>query len=104
MSTAETDPVTGGGTVRTDNPRPPAADVTPLPKRGGFHPLYKTYLGGAKLNDEYKSIVTIGTGTGIYRFSTQRRHKKTIGSIERSLQDARDSITSVKFNRKTRTI
>ena len=89
-----------GTTTASTNPRPPVADVSPTPKRGGFHPLYKTYLGGAKLNNEYVSVVSIGTGNGIYRFSTQRRHEKTIGSIERSLQDARDSITSVKFNGK----
>ena len=33
-----------------------------------------------------------------YRFSTQRRHEKTIASIEQKLRDARDSATNIKFN------
>ena len=77
----------------SDNPA--AADS---PKRGGTHPIYGRFLGGAKLTNEYKSDVPDGRGNGLYRFSTQRRHEKTIGNIERALQEARDSPTAIKFN------
>lgn len=43
-------------------------------------------------------LVLVQERNGIYRFSTQRRHEKTIGCIEKSL--ARDSTTSIKFNGK----
>ena len=72
--------------------------ITP-PKRGGVHPIYGNYLGGAKLDDEYKCVTKSG-GSGVYRFSTQRRHEKTMSGIEKTLRDARDSPTSIKFNGK----
>ena len=73
---------------------PPAPPPKP-PKRGGIHSQYGKYIGGAKLNDNYE----MSTGdNSLYRFATQRRHEKTITAIERSLREARDSITAIKFN------
>ena len=100
VSTPPRGPVTDVPPVAALASRPAVTDVPPSPKRGGVHPLYSTYLGGAKLDDEYKSVISIGRGNGVYRFSTQRRHEKTIGNIEKTLQDARDSVTSLKFHGK----
>ena len=77
-------------------PPEPAATMSPAPKRGGIHPQLGRFIGGARLNDSYQMIS--GSGAGLYRFSTQRRHEKTIGFIEQTLRDARDSITGLKFN------
>ena len=68
-------------------------DKPVAPKRGGLHPTYGRFIGGSKLNDKYEM-----DAEDLYRFSTQRRHEKTITSIERSLRDSRDTITSIKFN------
>lgn len=76
-----------------------AVDIT-IPKRGGKHASYGTFLGGSQLDDDYKCIVATGRGSSLYRFSTQRRHEKTIGNIERALQESRDSPSSIKFNGK----
>ena len=65
------------------------------PKPGGIHPIYGMFIGGSALNDAYE----VSTGdNSLYRFSTQRRHEKTITSIERVLREARDSTTGIKFN------
>lgn len=68
----------------------------PIPKRGGVHSTYGTYLGGAKLDDNYQCVVP--KGASLFRFSTQRRHEKTLAKIEENLRVARDSITTIKFN------
>jgi hypothetical protein len=65
-----------------------------VPKRGGTHPTYGTFIGGAKLHDTYHSVITRGT----IRFSTHRRHEKTLAKIEDNLRAARDSATTIKFN------
>jgi hypothetical protein len=36
--------------------------------------------------------------TGCYRFLTQRRDEKSVGKVERGLTDARDKMTTLKFN------
>ena len=74
---------------------PPAPPPPIPPKRGGIHPTYGKFIGGSKLNDAYQ---TVGVSDNLYRFSTQRRHEKTITSIEQKLRDSRDSITTIKFN------
>ena len=75
----------------------PAATVYSItPRRGGIHPIYGTYLGGAKLNDTYHSVIS--KGTSLFRFSTQHRHEKTLAKIEDNLRMARDSIITIKFN------
>jgi hypothetical protein len=66
------------------------------PKRGGLHPTYGKFIGGAKLTDQYM-LVPLTSGS-YFRFFTQRRHEKTIGTIERDLREARDSTKSIKFN------
>ena len=64
------------------------------PQRGGIHTTYGIFIGGAQLDDTYHLL----PNRSAYRFSTQRRHEKTIASIEQKLRDARDSVTTVKFN------
>ena len=82
------------GTDASTMTAPPPPPPKP-PKRGGIHSQYGEYIGGAKLNDNYE----MSTGdNSLYRFATQRRHEKTITAIERSLREARDSITAIKFN------
>jgi hypothetical protein len=81
------------------------ADIVPLappvipppvpPKRGGIHPTYGKFIGGAKLNDAYEIV---SEENSLYRFSTQRRHEKTIMSIERALRESRDTTSAIKFN------
>jgi hypothetical protein len=72
------------------------ASTTPTePKRGGIHPLYKLYLGGTPLNDEYRPIES-----NSYLYVTQRRNIKTIASIEHDLTSARHSTTTIKFDGK----
>ena len=84
-----------GGTEASTMTTPPPPPLPKPPKRGGFHPIYGKYIGGAKLNYKYEMV----TGdNSLYRFATQRRHEKTITAIERSLREARDSITAIKFN------
>ena len=74
---------------------PSASQTTPVaPKRGGIHSTYGIYIGGSNLDDNYKLLPS----RSLYRFSTQRCHEKTIASIEQKLRDARESVTSVKFN------
>ena len=80
--------------AETTTPPQKMAETTP-PKRGGIHSIYGKFIGGSKLDDEYKLIE--GTSS-LYRFSTQRRHEKTITSIERALREARDTTTAIKFN------
>ena len=76
------------------NPNVIAAAVPP--RRGGIHPTYGKFIGGAKLNNEYK--FDEGSGS-FFRFFTQRRHEKTIATIlERDLRDSSDSSKSLKFN------
>ena len=65
----------------------------PAPKRGGVHPVYGLFIGGTDLDNAYKA-------EGKYSYSTQRRNAKGIASIEQNLMNARDSITSQKFNGK----
>ena len=65
------------------------------PKRGGIHPTYGKFIGGARLNDAYEIVEG---DNSLYRFFTQRRHEKTITSIERALRESRDTTTAVKFN------
>ena len=64
------------------------------PQRGGIHTTYGIFIGGAQLDDTYHLL----PNRSAYRFSTQRCHEKTIASIEQKLRDARDSVTTVKFN------
>ena len=73
---------------------PPPPPPIP-PKRGGIHPTYGKFIGGSKLNNSYEAV---GASNSLYRFSTQRRHEKTISSIERALRESRDSTTTIKFN------
>jgi hypothetical protein len=73
---------------------PPTAPVPP--KRGGLHPKFGRFIGGAKLNDLYE---TIGRGgASLYRFATQRRHAKTVASIEKTLRETRNATNGNKFN------
>jgi hypothetical protein len=73
-----------------------AMAIALVPKRGGTHPTYGTFIGGAKLDDTYHSVIT--RGTSLFHFSTQRRHKKTLAKIEDNLRAARNSVTTIKFN------
>ena len=72
---------------------PPAPPSIVLPKRGGIHSMYGVYIGGSPLGDDYLPTKTLS-----YHFSSQRRHVKTIGTIESNLIKARDSTTTLKFN------
>ena len=73
---------------------PPPAPVPP--KRGGLHPEFGRFIGGAKLNDSYE---TVGRGgASLYRFATQRRHAKTVASIEKTLRETRNATNGIKFN------
>ena len=76
------------------DPPPPPPPIPP--KRGGIHPQFGRFIGGSKLNDAYETVG--GSGISLFRFSTQRRHEKTLASIEKTLRDARDSTTGIKFN------
>jgi hypothetical protein len=64
------------------------------PKRGGIHPTYGKFIGGGGLNDAYEMS---DSEFSLYRFSTQRRHEKTITSIESKLRDKCDDQTGIKF-------
>jgi hypothetical protein len=66
------------------------------PKRGGVHSLYGVFIGGAKLDDNYRSVIF--KGASLYQTSTQCRNAKTLPKIEENLLSARDSITTIKFN------
>ena len=63
------------------------------PKRGGIHPIYGVFVGGAAVDDNYKL-----KGKRLYKSSTQRRNPKSIGHIEGDLRTARDSTTVCKFH------
>lgn len=63
------------------------------PRRGGQHPTYGVFIGGAELDNRYKLI-----GTRHYKFTSQRRGAKVINSIEQALLSAIDSQTSSKVN------
>ena len=72
-----------------------ASTVVVPPKRGGIHPVYGLYIGGSALDDSYKAV-----DSSSYSYASQRRHVKTISSIERDLVTARDSTTTLKFDGK----
>jgi hypothetical protein len=72
---------------------PPAPPPIVPPKRGGIHHMYGVYIGGSPLGDDYLPTKTLS-----YHFSSQRRHVKTIGTIESNLIKARDSTNTFKFN------
>ena len=55
--------------------------------------MYGVYIGGSPLNDDYLPKKTLS-----YHFSSQRRHLKTIATIEGNLVKTRDSTTTLKFN------
>jgi hypothetical protein len=83
----------GGG-----SPQPFAAgggSPQPIPAKrgGGVNYMYGVYIGGCPLGDDY-----LPTKALLYHFSSQRRHVKTIGTIESNLIIARDSTTTLKFN------
>ena len=84
------------GTTGTPAGAPPTgAHATPTPpKRGGIHKTFGIYVGGGPLNDKYELEDPITA----YRFSSQRRHPKTISYLESDLKQARDSTTTIKFN------
>jgi hypothetical protein len=65
------------------------------PKHGGINYMYGVYIGGSPLGDD-----SLPTKTLSYHFSSQRRHVKTIGTIESNLIKARDCTTTLKFNGK----
>ena len=90
---------------RQDVPPPVAASNAPIPisrptppKRGGIHSSYGVFIGGAKLGEDYKCVAP--PGASLYRFSSQRRNEKSISKIEENLRQARDSVTSIKFDGK----
>ena len=72
---------------------PPAPPPIVPPLRGGIHNMYGVYIGGSPLGDDYLPTKTLS-----YHFSSQRRHVKTIGTIESNLIKARDSTNTFKFN------
>ena len=83
---------------KTPSPKNPSSTMTTSPElqvpiRGGSHHIYGIFLGGSPLDSNYKL-----TNHRLYKFSTQRRHVKSISSIERALFDARDNTTCIKFN------
>lgn len=65
------------------------------PKRGGIHRAYGVYLGGCALNDEYQL-----TKARSFKYTTQLQNSKALASIEKTLMNARNDVTSVKFNSK----
>ena len=78
------------------NPPPPVAPTVVAstgPRRGGIHPTYGIYIGGSPLADDYTQVDPRTS----FKFQTQRRDVKTAPSVERSLNEARDSTTVVKF-------
>ena len=67
----------------------------PPPKRGGIHTTFGKFIGGSGRNDAYE---VSSEDFSLYRFSTQRRHEKTITSIESTLNEKCESSTGIKFN------
>jgi hypothetical protein len=65
----------------------------PTPKRGGIHPMYGLYIGGASLNQAYEGI-------GKFLYATQHCNEKGLAYIQQNLVTARDSPTSLKFDGK----
>ena len=65
----------------------------PPPRRGAEKPTYRVFIGGSKLNDEYKLV-----GTRHYKYTSKRRSAKVINSIEQALLKAIDSNEISKFN------
>lgn len=79
-------------TTRTSPPPPATMAIKPV--RGDIHHLYGTFLGGSPLNDKYEL-----TSKQLFKFSTQCRSIKSLRSIERSLFDACNNTSCIKFNR-----
>ena len=65
------------------------------PKRGGTHPIFVTYLGGAPLDSGY-CLISADT----YSSTSQLRSIKGLQMAETQLHSHRDSTTSLKFNGK----
>ena len=72
---------------------------TPLlpPKRGGIHPVYGLYLGGSCLDQDY-------CAAGKFSYASQRCNNTGLASIEQNLMNYHDSITSVKFDGKLKSV
>jgi len=88
--------ISSPGATRGFTPQPPSRPAPYIvPKRGGIDSVYGLYLGGSPLNDRYEQTVLPRL---TYRYATQCRNVKTISSIEQQLMNARDGVTTLKFD------
>jgi hypothetical protein len=65
---------------------------TPTPKRGGLHPIFGAFLGGSRMDETYHLV------TPKFHCVSQLRTVKQLQAIQTSLEQARDSTTSLKFH------
>ena len=67
--------------------------TTPLLKRGGRHPIFGIYVGGAPLDNQYEL-----SHTDTYASTSQLRNEKQLSVAETSLHNQRNNTTTLKFN------
>ena len=89
--------VTSGSSTSATSAAPaiPAAPVIPAPKRGGVHPIYGPYVGGAALTNDYQL-----EHTDTFSFASQVRNLKQIQLNESTLKAYMNDITKLKFDGK----
>jgi hypothetical protein len=68
-----------------------SAAVIPTLRRGGIHPVYGVFLGGSAMKDDYR------VASPDFHCVSQLRSIKQLQIIQTTLEQARDSLTSIKF-------
>lgn len=69
-----------------------SAAVVPTPRRGGIHPVYGVFLGGSAMKDDYR------LSSPDFHCVSQLRSIKQLQIIQNTLEQARNSLTSIKFH------
>lgn len=88
---SSTSPMLNTSPLPVTQPIVTAASV-PTPKRGGVHPIYGVFLGGGPMNDQYC------IDSPDFHCVSQLRSVKQLQIIQTQLEQARDSISSIKFH------
>ena len=91
-NTTSTPATTGTSTTTSGIP---AASAFPVPKRGGIHPIYGPYVGGAALTNNYQL-----EHTDTFSFASQVRSLKQTQLNENTLKTYMNDITKLKFDGK----
>ena len=69
--------------------------TTPQPRRDGKHPIYREYLGGSELDDNYSQKIS---GIRSFKYPSQLRNIKQLSVNQKTLMDAKKDVSMLKFD------